>query len=435
MNTVNLKIPPHDLDAEVALLGAMFVNAEVIPKVQALIEPSDFYREAHWRICDAFFKTGKSAPTIIANRLKEKNHLESCGGKDYIFSINEGISTSAGYEYYCNVIKELSRKRKVILECQSTTEKAFEPQSESEEIISDHNQAIRSIMSTGNHHEFFRNNAEIINDVVKDVERRQQSGDLFVGIKTGFENIDNCVFGLEPKTTTYLIARPSMGKTCLALNIAENVAETYPKKVLFFSLESGDVALTRRRLAAKSGIFLSRIRTGDIRPDQWPDLIDSANDLSESGLIIADRTEYKAIERMVSVCQSISTDYPISLIVVDHIQRMRSKTRFNNRHLEISHVSEELSSLANDLDIPILILCQLSRELEKRPTAKQQPRLSDMKESGDLEQNADGVWGLYRENKESEIARIEALKGRDTGVWTAYLKFDRYIQRFFDTDD
>ena len=376
----NMKIPPYNIDAEIAVLGAMFLNADVIPKIQVLIEPLDFYRSSNEHICRAFFNMEGVNILGVVDHLERIKKIEEVGGVDYLYEIAEAVSTSSGYEYWCKIIKDLANKRKVIIECQGTTEKAHELHRESEEIISDHNQAMRSILSSGNHHELFRNSAEIINDVIRDVEARAELKDLYVGIKTGFESIDQCIFGLEPKTTTYLIARPSMGKTCLALNIAENVAAQYSKKVLFFSLESGDIQLTRRRLAAKSGVFLSRIRTGDVEEYQWSDLIKAAGELSDNNLIIADRTEYKTVERLVSVCQAISTDYPLSLIVVDHIQRMRSKKRFNNRHLEISYISEELSSLANDLDIPVLILCQLSRELEKRPVNKQQPRLSDMKE-------------------------------------------------------
>ena len=271
--------------------------------------------------------------------------------------------------------------------------------------------------------------------LIEKIEERAKSGNRFVGVKTGFQNIDIYMNGLEPKTTNYLIARPSMGKTALALNISDFVALNYPGKVIFFSLESGDKALTRRRLSAHSGIFLSRLRTGDVREDQWPDLIESANALSENNLIIIDRPRYKTIENLIALSESLAMESPLSLIVIDHIQRMRARKRFNNRHLELSFISEEISSLAKDLDIPILILCQLSRKVEDRAKHNQQPRLSDMKESGDLEQNADSVWGLYRKDKEDEYAHIEGLKGRDTGTWKTWLRFDRYIQKFYDCEE
>jgi replicative DNA helicase len=177
-------------------------------------------------------------------------------------------------------------------------------------------------------------------------------------------------------------------------------------------------------------VFLSRLRTGDIEDSQWSFLVEAANALSDNNLIIIDRPRYKKIENLVALTESLAMESPLSLIIIDHIQRMRTQKKFQSRHLELSYISEELSSLAKDCNVPLLILCQLNREVEKRND--KHPRLYDMKESGDLEANADVVIGLYRANKESELLAVEALKGRDTGTWKTCLTFDRKTQKITD---
>lgn len=427
-----LKVLPHDVEAEQAVIGAMFINPGCIPKVQKILNPDDFYREAHIHICKALFITKFKADLItVSDALTKKGLSEMWGGNDYLASLVESITTSAGVGHHAEIVKGLSERRRLISECMNTLDKAYGLHNEFEEILSNHKGAIRDIQA--NQQEDYRDNKELVNAVFKDIENRAQSGNRSVGVKTGFVNIDIHTAGLEKKSATYLIARPSIGKTALALNISDHIAKNYEGKVIFFSLESGDMALTRRRLSAHSGVFLSRLRTGNIEDSQWPDLIEAANILSENNSIIIDRPRYKVVENLVAMAETLAMESPLSLIVIDHIQRMRSKTRFQNRHLELSSISEEISSLANDLDIPILILCQLSREVEKRKD--QRPKLTYMKESGDLEANADMVIGIYREDKESEILRVECLKGRDTGTWTTYLKFDRFIQKISDYKD
>lgn len=427
-----MKIPPHNNEAELSVLGAMFINPGCIPKVQKALDPDDFYGERHQYIAQALFNLkGKATLITVSDFLKGKGLLDKCGGSDYLVSLVEMTTTSAGIENHCTIIKNLSNRRKIINQCALTGDHAFNLTITIDETLSEHKAAIRA-MSSGQDKDY-RSNKELVKAVVSDIEERSKSGNRFVGVKTGYENIDFLLNGLEPKNSNYLIARPSVGKTALALNMADSVASNYPGKVIFFSLESGDKALTRRRLSAHSEVFLSRLRTGDIRDDQWQDLIQAASVLSENNLIIIDNPRYKTVENLVSMAETFAMQSPLSLIVVDHIQRMRSRTKFNNRHLELSFVSEELSSLANDLDVPIIILCQLRRDVETRRNKR--PRLSDMKESGDLEANADVVIGLYRQDNEAEVMEVECLKGRDTGTWKTYLTFDRFIQKISDYKD
>jgi replicative DNA helicase len=407
----------------------MFINQDVIPKVQALLEPQDFYKEVHQYIAEAFFDLKAKADSVtVTNWLAEHGRKVPEG---YITSLLDCVSTSAGWSHHVEIIKVLSERRKLIVACQEAMDRAYNLTEDFQNTLSEHKNAVRQIgisKKAG-----YRDNAELVNAVFKDIEERAQSGERFVGVKTGLANIDDHTHGLDPEIIAYLIARPSMGKTALALNVADYVALNYPGRVLFFSLESSDEALTRRRLAAHSSVYLSRLRTGDIEDSQWPSLIEAANALSEkSNLLLISDPKYKTIENLMALTESLAMDGPLSLVVVDHIQRMSAKKKTQNRHLELSYISEELTTLAQNLNVPMLILCQLKRAVEQRRNAK--PKLSDMKESGDLEQNADMVWGLYRKSRDAEIAELECLKGRDIGTWTTWLRFDRFIQRFYDSE-
>ncbi len=422
--------PPHNLEREEALLGSMFLNGKIKPYVKQRLSWADLYREANQYIFSALLSTESDLVSVV-EWLKEKGLLEKVGGPDYVAHIVDETSTSLGYQFHCERIKDLSKRRQIIAQCADTANQVWDLTYEVDETLSAHKNGIRDIQA--DHRPDYTPNNVLIDTVFKDIEARKKSGNQFVGVKTGFDNIDKHLFGLEPKTTTYLIARPSMGKTALALNVADNVAMNNPGKVLFFSLESGETALTRRRLASRSGVYLTRIRTGGVDDSQWSHLIEAANTLADNSLIILNRPKFKTVENLCSMAETLAMENPISLIVVDHIQRMRSKQRFNNRHLELSYVSEELTSLVSELNAPGLILCQLSREVDKRRDKR--PRLSDMKESGDLEQNADNVIGLYREDKKAELAEIDGLKGRDVGTWKKWLSFDRFIQKFSDCAD
>jgi len=392
--------------------------------------PTDFYREANRHICQAAFELKDNFNLVSCSEfLTKHNLLEASGGIEYLEHILEATITSAAVEFHAKTVKNYSLRRYIIKACSLAAESASELTVEPAEALSNLKIAIKDIESE--QQADFEGNKALMNAVFKDTEERAKSGKKYIGVKTGFWNIDEHILGLEPKTTYYLIARPSMGKTALALNIAENVSQE--GKVLFFSLESNRLALMRRRWAAHSKVYLTRIRTGNIEDSQWPDLIESADVLSKSNLVIIDRPRYKTVENLTALSQSLAIDYSLSLIVIDHIQRMRTRKKVQNRHLELSYISEEISSLANELNVPILVLSQLSRDIEKQKNPR--PRLTSIKESGDLEANADSVWGLYRKDKEAEIAELEGLKGRDTGIWKATLKFDRYIQKFYDSED
>lgn len=424
------KVPPHNIEVEQAILGAMLINADCIIKLKSFLNADDFYRESHVLMFKAILEVGNDV-RLIAHKLNQDKKLEHVGGIAYISELAESISTSASIEYHAELLKDLSRRRKVIYACMAAEEQSYDLSEELNDALSTLKTDIRQIQA--DRRSDYRDNKELVQAVFRDIEQRVNEDRHHVGILSGFKAIDSHLNGFEPKTLTYIIGRPSMGKTALGVNIADNMALANQGLVLFFSLEMGDEQITRRRLSAKSEIHLSNIRAGYIQESQWPNLIEAANRVSEKNILIIDRAKYKTFENLAAVVETLALEHRITSIFIDHLQLMNSRKNFNNRHLEISYVSNNLKSIAKDLDIPLIVLCQLKRDVENRKNRR--PQLSDMKESGDLEQDADIVIGIYREEKDSDIMEIAGLKGRDVGTWQDKLFFNRFIQKIYDSDN
>lgn len=424
------KVPPHNLEVEQAVLGAMLINPQCVTQMKAALNATDFYREVHATIFSAIIEVGNDVRTV-AHKLKQDTQLEQVGGIAYIFSLVEGVSTSAAIVHHAEILKELSRRRKIILSCATVAEQSFDLTVEFSDILSTLKTDIREIQA--DREPDYRQNKELVAAVFKDIEDRVNNDRHYVGILSGFKGIDLHLKGFEPKTLTYIIGRPSMGKTALGVNIADNMALTNQGLVVFYSLEMGDEQITRRRLSAKSKIHLTNIRSGYIQESQWPGLVKAADIVAENNILIVDRAKYKTVENLIALTETLALEHTLATVFVDHIQLMDSRTRFNNRHLEMSHISNSLKSLAKDLNTPVIVLCQLRRDVENRRNKR--PQLQDMKETGDHEQNADHVIGIYREEKDSDIMEIAGLKGRDVGTWQDRLVFNRFIQQIYDCAD
>jgi replicative DNA helicase len=432
----DLKVPPHDLAAEVALIGAIMIQPSLIPQLKTQITPEDFYLEAHRHIYAVICEIRVNPdPVTIIHRLREKGLLERAGGENYLKElVVECPITSAAWRHHSTILKDLSRRRRLIEVAMNAIDAAY-GLVETEDIQAEMRQgllALQADMKTP-----YRRPETVLRDLFKEIEQRAQSGERWVGVRTGFSNIDERTHGLEPGSSIYLAARPSVGKTALALAIADNVAQQKKGRVLFFSLESSDTALTRRRVASKSGVFHTRLRTGNIEDGQWPILLNAINALSERELLILDDPRFKTLEALAGIAEALAVEMPLAFLLVDHIQLMNSRDRkllSRSRHHELSYISSELSSLAKRLSCPILILCQLNREIERR-SGRQYPQLSDLKESGDLEQNGDLILTLWRKDREVEATRVECLKSRDGATWITWLRFDRRIQKFSDIDE
>lgn len=431
MASTSMRSLPCSPESEQAILGACLLRPEILPGVRQIIQSSDFYREAHAKIFEAVCDLqARTDPSTVCEWLRARDLMDKCGGAGYLMELAEFASTSAGWPYHAEIIRDKAKRREIIKACEVGSSGAYGMDA-SADILAGLKSNLREIESA--EQADCLSAADLCAQVYKEMERRYETKNPYVGIKTGLANIDTRAWGMEPSTTIYLIARPSMGKTCLGLNISDYVADHY-ESVIYYSLESSAKALTRRRLASRSYVPLTKLRKAEMADDEWGAVTEGINTLSGSKkFIIQDAPRLKKIEDLMANATSLAMDRQISLIVIDHIQLLGSRARFASRHQEISHISSELASLAKDLKIPILILCQLARWIEHEKVRR--PQLSAMKESGDLEQNADAVWSLYRETVDDEIAWVDCLKGRDTGTWSTKLRFRRGIQRFYDLQD
>jgi replicative DNA helicase len=424
----NLKIPPHNLEVEQATLGAMLINSKCIPRVSKALNPSDFYKEAHEHIATACFelKDKSDIQTVPAWLLKNKK----INARDYIIDLVENSSTSAGVDNWCQIIKELSQRRQIIALCHTALENSFHEFEDMGAVLTDLKGGIREIESSNQAE--IKSNTELLRDILKDLE----SDNRTVGVLTGLANIDDKLNGLEPKTTYYIIAESGMAKSALALNIGDYVALHYPGKVPYFTLESTSIALMRRRLAKHSQVALTRIRNRNLRHEgQWDDITKACSVIDESNLMIIDDTHYQTVEDLIAFCESLSMDNKISLIIVDYIQLLESKKKTTSRHLEISYISKLLSFMAKNLNVPVLVISQLGKNVEKRKN--QEPMLSDIKESGDIRNQADVIISVFTRtpNETKFFTKIRGLKGKDTGRWTTWLHFDGNYQKFEDCED
>jgi len=427
--TGQMKPPPHDLDIEMSILSILVSpgNNGVKVKARERLSKQDFYRTAHQHI----FETSLEAQDIthLAHLLEKQGLLNEVGGKAYLGEIVANGSIPSALPYLIEVLKDLSQRRNLILKASEISAGAYNLTTDIQELTSE---TIKTLRDHGGERDYIRN-ADLAQIVFKDIEKRAQEGKKDVGLLSGLEILDSHLCGFEPGTLTYIIGRPSMGKTALLLNLAGYMADHYLGKVLFYSLEMRAEALFRRRLAAYSGVYLSRLRNANISDNQWTELVQANDKLAKSDLMIFDNTKFRRIEDLVANAHALAAEHKIIALFADHIQKMRSRQKTANRHLEISYVSNEFAALAKDLGISVIIASQLNRQVEDRKDKK--PMLSDMKESGDLEQDADLVFGIYRKDTNSEIMDIACLKGRDIETFKGRLFFNGGLQKYEDIGD
>ena len=405
---IGLRIPPHDIDLERVVLGSLLMNPKARSKVKMILDPDDFYREAHSLIFTAILDADPPDIVTIASILRKSQTLEKVGGVDYLATLLEEVHTSAGVERHAKLIKDLSRKRQIIVTCQTVVEQAFND-GELDDLMTTWRAGFRQ-MQVGRKVKIEDTKA-LVARVFSDIERRAKDKHFKVGVECGLYEIDKWLNGFEPKTLTYLIGRPSIGKTALAISMAEYMANTGP--VLFFSLEMGSEAITRRRLAASSGVYLSRIRSGNVDGKHWTDLVKAANDISGRYLTVIDSPKFKTVHRLIDLTETYAIETPLTAVFVDHIQLMRARGKFGNRHLEISFISDALKGLAKDLAIPVIALCQLNRDVEKR--GNKRPILSDMRECVTAGTHI-ALWkGLKRPIK--RICDVDGLRNQKVKTW------------------
>lgn len=422
MERLTPKIPPHNLQVEQVILGGCLMNARKIPIVADLVAPSDFYREAHEHIAEAIFDLGKDADLMtVSEWLRKTGRLEKAGGDEYLGGLLESTVTSAGIEKHCAIVQEYSRRRQVISAAEMLSEEAYQDHCELDLMLTDHAKILHDIQQQG--FKDYEEPEETIARAYELIKERNKSGKEIVGILTGFSAIDDHLHGLEPKNTYYLKALSKTGKSSLALNICGNILQSYKGQIPYFTLESTKLALTLRRLARRSNIPLTRLRIGKIYDEgEWQRLTEAVNSASRN-LLLIDSPQFQTFEKIVSFCTALSNHEKILLVVIDFLQLLHTSHVFQSLHEMYRYISNQLNFLAKDLDCPVLALSQVVESGESRGKAK---------ESRDIENSADHVWMLKRDDFDQPEAKIIGEKAKDDPVWQGDLYFDQNVMKWRD---
>lgn len=440
------RVPPQNIEAEQSVLGAMLIEKEAIPKVMEILRDTDFYREAHRVIFNAMLELYNKNEAVdmitVTEILKRDNKLEDVGGIAYVTSLANAVPTAANVTYHASIIEEKSILRQLVSVSTKIASMGYEANDDVKNIIDSAESKILEISNRKKTADFTPIN-EIVLDSFKSIEALMGNKNGLTGLPTGFEDLDNLTSGLHGSDFIILAARPSMGKTAFALNVVQNVAIRAakkvggaPKTVAFFSLEMSKEQLVQRMLCAEANIDSQRLRIGELRDEDWAMLINTADTLSSANIYIDDTAGITAMD-MRSRARRLKAEHGLDLIVVDYLQLMQGSGKKNNsgdRQQEVSEISRSLKALARELDVPVIALSQLSRSVEARQVKR--PMLSDLRESGSLEQDADIVAFLYREdyyNPETENKNITELiiaKHRNGPVDTVNLFFHKQYTKF-----
>ncbi len=432
------RIPPQNLEAEQSVIGAMLIEREAISRVAEFMHPEDFYREAHRLIYAAIlslYNRGEAVDLItLTEQLRRDDKLEAAGGISYVTSLANSVPTAANVIYHAKIVEEKALLRGLINTATHIAGLGYEA---NEDVINILDQAERMILEVANRKVTgaFVPIKDILMAALDRVEQLYHTKGGITGLPTGFRDLDRLTAGLQPSDLILIAARPSMGKTAFTLNIAQHVAVKEKKPVAFFSLEMSKEQLVQRMLCTEATIDAQRLKIGDLKDNDWAQLVKAADRLSSAPIFIDD-TPGATVTEIRSKARRLKVEHDLSLVVIDYLQLMQGSAsgRNDSRQQEISEISRSLKSLARELNVPVVALSQLSRGVEARTNKR--PMLSDLRESGSLEQDADIVAFLYREdyyNHETEkpnITEIIVAKHRNGPVDTVELYFQKEFTRF-----
>lgn len=431
---------PHSLDAEKALLGATLMYPFALKNASELgLLSEDFYAEAHRIIYNAMVdivEGGKIVDgTSLISRLTDLSMLNRVGGTDYIMELADNSISSANIKYYIEIIQDKAYMRNLILTAQKIAESGFQGAEDIDDMMDDAEKLILNVTRSRRTSDF-KDTKETVSSVMDNITRMSEQKSNITGIKTSFRALDNTTNGLQNGDLIILAARPSMGKTAFAINLAIQVARHNHLPVAIFSLEMPAEQLITRMLSATSLVEGNKLRSGYLNNNEWNMLNEAAGELRNLPVYIDDTPSIKVGE-IFSKCRKLSSEKGLGMIVVDYIQLLSAAKSSENRQQEVSEISRNLKALAREMKVPVIALSQLSRLVERREDKR--PMLSDLRESGALEQDADLVWFLYRddyyqkENTEGmqEKVEVDIAKHRNGPTRTIELAFDRNINAFY----
>ncbi|MFZ5796963.1 MAG: replicative DNA helicase [Desulfobulbaceae bacterium] len=424
-------VPPQNLEAEQAVLGTILLQDNSLVKIIELLEPEDFYREAHKTIFRAMLQLFENREPYdlisLTNLLRDQNKLDLVGGPAYLASLTDVIPFSGTLIHHANIIRQKSILRRLIQTSNDVATRCYQEQDDIDRLVDEAEQTIFEIASTKKT-QGFQPMSKIVPRAFARVELLFERKEHITGQATGFNELDHMTAGFQPSDLVILAARPSMGKTALAMNFVQHAAVVDKKPVAVFSLEMSMDQLALRMLCSLGKIDSQRIRTGRLKPRDWENLNRATGYLSDAPIFIDDSPGLSVLE-MRAKARRLKSEHDLGLVVIDYLQLMRGRGNIENRAQEISEISRSLKAMAKELDVPVIALSQLNRSLESRPDKR--PKLSDLRESGAIEQDADVIIFIYRDdvyrpsedNPNRNIAEIIIGKQRNGPIGTVKLTF------------
>ncbi|MCA9364525.1 MAG: replicative DNA helicase [Candidatus Moranbacteria bacterium] len=431
----NLRTPPHSIETEQTVLGALMLDKDAIIKIADFLGPKDFYRQNHALIYETAIELYDQREPIdvlsLSNRLEEKKLLEKIGGSAYLASLVNSVPSASSIVHYAKTVQKKSLLRKLITTASEITELGYNEIDDIEKTLDEAEQKIFGIAEKSLKQDFTPIKA-VLEAAFNRLDELHKNKGQMRGVPTGFVDLDNILSGLQNSDLVILAARPSIGKSTLAMDLAKNASIKHKIPVGVFSLEMGADQLVDRMIAAQSGIDLWKLRTGHLSDDDFPKINEAMGVLSEAPIYIDD-TGSANVMQLRTMARRLLAEHKLGLIIIDYLQLMEGRST-ENRVQEISEISRSLKQLARELNIPILALSQLSRSVESR--SPQIPKLSDLRESGSIEQDADVVLFLYREDREKpdtqnkNIVDVIVAKHRNGPLGKVQLYFDEKSTTF-----
>lgn len=446
-NIYNFRVPPHNIEAERSVLGGILIDPQALLKVFEIIAPDDFYQESHkiiYRAIIELFENNEPYDLIkLHDHLLKKGIIQNVGGVAYLAELSEAVPIASNVHHYAHIVKNKSVLRRLIDASTSIASSCYDELDDVNEVLEKSEKLIYEISQTQIDQNYV-DIRSILKDTVKDLEKLYSKKELITGVPTGFTDLDNITAGLQRSDLIIVAGRPSMGKTAFALNIAQNTAIRHNIPVAVFSLEMPRRQLAMRMLSSEAKIDAQGLRTGFITEHDFMKIVEAANSMSKARLFIDDKPAQTVLE-IKAKARRLKMEHNIGLVIIDYLQLMRGSRGFGeSREREISEISRSLKAMAKELDIPVIALSQLNRKVEDRPGSKR-PQMSDIRESGAIEQDADVIAFIYRDevynkaednpNRGKAEIIIEKQRNGPTGVVTLtfvkkYSLFGNYTQQY-----
>ena len=387
--------PPHSIEAEKSVLGSVLQSKEALFEVLEILEPEDFYSEHHKEVFEAVRELNRRSEPVdiltVSEELKKRNTLAMVGGRAFVASLPTEAPSTANAESYAHIIKEKAILRSLIQASADILDRSYKDKTDSQEVLSFAEQEIFNI-ARAKQKKDYTSLYDVMMENISQIDAMASTEGKLIGLTTGFVDLDEKTAGLQKSNLIIIAARPAMGKTAFVLNLAQNAALKADAKVLIFSLEMSKEELGMRMLSSDTCIDLAKLKTGDLNRGEWEDLYIGIDRLTKAGIYIDDTPGISLME-MKNKCRRLKAEKGLDLVIVDYLQLMEAKAE--SRQQEISKLSRSLKILAKEMDCPVIVLSQLSRAVEQRIEKK--PQLSDLRESGAIEQDADLVMFLYRD--------------------------------------